>query len=271
MSRRPHSYSRLEVEGRRALRQVQPVRRWVHATLAIDRTSCASKTNEPGIHGLDTRPRTLQSSASMGTPIVGQSEPDLAGDAAVSTAEAPATEARVEFVRFLRAEISELVKLQHQVAVIAGGSVAVAASLLGSDVDPPAWLLLGLSVLFLAFGFTMLEKDRLIVCAAEFILQSGTPEAVVQAEWERHLRDATRNVGTASTGIGAMLSSAAKYAIPVFGAVGASWAFLADDEAPDLMLLVPAVLMLAFVAELVSVTRNYLALPNIGSRDRRVR
>jgi hypothetical protein len=53
----------------------------------------------------------------------------------------------------------------------------------------------------------------------------------------------------------------------VFGAVGASWAFLAEDDAPQALVLLPAALMLAFLVEASSVTSKYLALPDIGTTD----
>src|SRR3954447_14653302 len=90
---------------------------------------------------------------------------------------APATsspnDARDELIRSLRGEVSERLRLQHQIAVLAGGSIAVAASLLGKDVEPSPWLYLGLSILFIGFGFWMLNQDRIIVTAMHFVLCAG--------------------------------------------------------------------------------------------------
>ena len=173
-----------------------------------------------------------------------------------------APDVQSDFIRSLRAEIASRVQQQQQVAVAAGASIAVAASLLGDKVDPSPWLVLGLSLLFLAFGFTMLNQDRLIIAAATFILDQDCAEATIQRRWEMHLRSYNRDLGRLRIGTGAVLRAMSNYAIPVLGTIGAGWAYLADDRAAPAFIAIPATFALAFAIEAWEVTRDYQRLGN---------
>jgi hypothetical protein len=182
-------------------------------------------------------------------------------------ARSPVDDARDELIRSLRGEVSERVRLQHQIAVLAGGSIAIAASLLGEDVEPSPWLYLGLSILFIGFGFWMLNQDRIIVTAVHYVLLRGDAHAEVQAEWEVHLRDANRNLGISLTGVAAALRGMAPYAIPVLGTVGASWAFVAQDDAAWPTVVVPTLLTAAFLREVFRVIGAYQALGRVAAAE----
>jgi hypothetical protein len=136
---------------------------------------------------------------------------------------------------------------------------AAGATLIAADENVSPWISFGFSILFMSFAVAMLNNDQLITSAARFIVKQPGPDAKIQREWEQHL-SADRNVRWSPKTLVKVYGGLSNYAVPAFGAVAASVAFLADDESSKGYVAVPAVLAVLLVIGAVETTRSYTTL-----------
>jgi Ca2+/Na+ antiporter len=144
--------------------------------------------------------------------------------------------------RSLRSQIIERERAQHQIAILSGGTIAAAASILARS-HVSVWVILGLSILLLAFAFTMLNNDYRIIAAATFIASQDDQDGHAQRAWERHLRQESRRSENGIGHIVLLLRVVAAYAVPILGSLGVITVYLVRASGYQLAAaLVPLIL-----------------------------
>lgn len=166
-------------------------------------------------------------------------------------------EANRDITRYLRERISQRERAQHQVAILSGGTIAAAASVMAkTDVSP--WLILGLSILSLAFAFSMLNNDYHIIASALFIVSQGSADAVVQRAWEIHIQSEVGRTNHGASAIRTNLQRVTPYAVPVLGTLGATCLFLVSASGwQRCAVLMPFALIILFAFSAVDVRNRY--------------
>jgi hypothetical protein len=169
-------------------------------------------------------------------------------------------EANREITRYLRERISQRERAQHQVAVLSGGTTAAAASIMASTAVSP-WLILGLSVLVLAFAFSMLNNDYHIIASALFIVSLRSDDAAAQRAWEIHIQ---REVGRTNHGASLFrpnLQLVTPYAVPVLSTLGATVFFLVSASGwQRCAVIVPLTLSVLFAFSALDVRNRYSSI-----------
>lgn len=167
------------------------------------------------------------------------------------------SEADREMTRSLRERIAQRERAQHHVAILSGGTIAAAASVMVTHSVSP-WLILGLALLLLAFSFAMLNNDHHIIASAMYIIEQDGDDAAAQRAWEVHLQ---REIGRSNHGIEAIVTGvllASPYAVPVFGTLGSICLFLVNaNEWQRLAVLVPMFLGVLFVIASLELRHRY--------------
>jgi len=146
-----------------------------------------------------------------------------------------------ELVRVRRAEIGERIRAQHQLSVLAGAAAAGGATVLAADTDASPWIALAFSVLFLSFGFAMLNNDHLIASGIKFIIEHGGKDGEAEQAWEDHLWE-IRSPRLSPWVLVKVLGPLSNYAIPILGAIASAVAFVSDSDAKEWWVALPAVL-----------------------------
>ncbi|HEU4905511.1 MAG TPA: hypothetical protein VFT19_05285 [Solirubrobacterales bacterium] len=166
-----------------------------------------------------------------------------------------------EMTRSLRTQMAERERNRQQVGLLSGGTIAAAASVM-SQASVANLLVLGLSILLLAFAFTMLNFDYRVVVAAEFIIARGEDDASVQLAWERHLHRGSKRVRMPPVERAARwMRVSASYAVPVLGALGTLAVFVYQGSGLELFAAtIPAVLTLLFLSGARDLSNRYVLL-----------
>lgn len=171
--------------------------------------------------------------------------------------ENPGSLAGHEMTRYLRDRISQRERAQHQVAILSGGTLAAAAPVLAhTEVSP--WVIMGLTILMLAFALSMLNNDFHIIAAATFMVEQDNEDAVVQRAWEIHLQGELGRSGSGAGWIRTNLQLVTPYALPVLGAIGGMALFLVYGTGwQRCAIILPLGLSVLFALTALSVRRGY--------------
>ncbi len=169
-----------------------------------------------------------------------------------------------EMIKCLRGQIVERERAQQQIAILSGGTIAAAASVLVRT-HVSVWIILALSILLIGFAFAMLHNDDRIITLASFIVKQDGEDAESQRAWERHLLEHGRHAHGMKHVI-LMLRAVAAYAVPMLGSLGVLVVFFVKAGGYQLTAAsVPLVLYGLFVRGALDVGKGFRGIAEGGT------
>jgi hypothetical protein len=160
----------------------------------------------------------------------------------------------------LRSQMSERVKGQHQVVVLAAAVAAASLSFGTENLSRHPEVLALLCLLFVGLALAALRHDQEIAIMAKHLRDENAfgPDAQAQSRWERHKFEAMQG-----SGVVALVASGSQtmgvYGVPVLGIVAFGWAAIASSPTmlTWMILIAASVFTALFVVGAIDIVVRY--------------